>query len=131
MKFMNGFDFLDLGQKRTFRQAVHFYLAYLLFIPIFTFGIRSVTRNFAGPAPSDFEAEAWVGAGMSGGVLLVLALVVLHKKGVLGNLKYTAIAASTILGALVGGVLIGLLPVAYLTTVAPEKPNDGDDGGGV
>lgn len=106
-------NLFDLRYRRTHRQAVGFYLAYLTFI--------FITGIFIGGL---YGAITGASAGLAGFkignflvVVFILALsttMVSHKKRL--NLKYAFIILLSGVLALLFGGLGGLIPVAYLST---------------
>ena len=57
-----------------------------------------------------------VGAVISIVFNFVLAVLILKKKNLLGYIKYWLLVVATLLGTFVLGSLLGLIPVAFLTT---------------
>ena len=104
----------DFRFQRTPLEAFGFYLAYLIVGigiaagPGFLGGLANVTAGF--------DAGMMLGAAFAIGICPVLALVVLHAKGQLGNFVYLFVAVLSVAGAAVAGLLLGLVFVAFLTT---------------
>ena len=90
--------------------------------PTFTVGTASAARGRT--ATGLIEVGAGSDAALAIPVAVVhgrqpgpvLALVVLHAKGQLGNFVYLFVAVLSAAGAAVAGLLLGLVFVAFLTT---------------
>ncbi len=116
-------DLMVLEKQRTGKEAFGFYLAYLL-LSVVVFG---VVGGFIGAlgAPSDF-GEGFEQGRAIGGYLpypfsLVLSALVLFRKGHLKSFGFVLIGlCSGVLAS--GGTILGLVPVAYLTTIKPKGP---------
>ena len=103
-------DLLFFEKVRTKKEALGFYLAYLLLIILL-----SSLRGFFSPTGSSEEAFQ---RGAFGAVIscLVLSFLVLYKKKLLNQFGLLLIAVLSGVAAIFGGALIGLPFVAYLTT---------------
>ena len=104
----------DLGHQRTPVEAIGFYLAYL----VLGIMVGAALGFLAGLVTGDvgFEGGMAIGAAFAIGICPVMAFVILGAKGLLGHLGYVAVAVLSVVGAAVGGLLLGLIFVAFLTT---------------
>jgi hypothetical protein len=104
----------DLEFKRSGKQAFGFYLAYFLLFIVIAFLVGAVFYN-----GQDQEGAVKIGTiwGMRVSSLgsLILGLLVFQKKGMLSFGKILLVVIAGILGY-IGGALLGLIPVAWLTT---------------
>ena len=104
----------DFGHQRSAVQALGFYLAYLLTGIIFLALLGAV----AGMIVPGFGFEGGLTLGTIGAVIIspVLALLVLRAKGLLGNIGFLVLALLSGGAAAVGGLILGLIVAAFLTT---------------
>ncbi|KKQ80821.1 MAG: hypothetical protein UT02_C0002G0046 [Parcubacteria group bacterium GW2011_GWC2_38_7] len=112
-----------LGFKRTAKQAIGFYLAYLLLLLLcagLLGGILAVVLN-----DTNLIAQISLKLGniIAITVTLILSFFILKAKKLLGNFKYILVALLSGFLALFLGALAGLIPVAYLTT-REKQEND-------
>ena len=120
-------DLFILEKERSNKQAVGFYLVYLI---IFILGVMLIgsiwaTFIFAGSEASfadGFDAGSGSTLVPMLAVLTTLALsvVILYKKKING-FGPIVIALLSGLAAVLGGSLLGLIPTAYLTTLKNES----------
>jgi len=104
----------DFAYKRNRKEALGFYLGYLILIVVVgalagaLFGLASGQENF----------ELGLRIGNIIGILasLGLSFAVLSKKGLMNNFGLLLLALLSGLLAFIGGGLLGLIPAAYLTT---------------
>jgi hypothetical protein len=101
-------DLFTLEKQRTTEQAIGFYLAYLLFTIL-------VAAIIGGLIMQDIEGSVLIGLRAAAIFCLALSFLILYKKNQF-NLPMVLIALSSGLAAMVLGSLLGLVPVAYLTT---------------
>ncbi len=109
----------ELRMVRTNKQAVGFYLAYLLGFVLLGALIGGVMGAIFGDI---IEQTAFkVGGLMSVALTLGLGSAILNKKKLNNetNLWLVVLAGGVL--ALFGGGILGLVPVAYLTTKKPRK----------
>ena len=104
----------DFGHQRTLVEAIGFYLAYLVLGIIIAAGLGALASLVTGNLT--FEGGMTVGAAFAIGVCPVMAFIILGAKGLLSHLGYVAVAVLSVVGAAVGGLLLGLIFVAFLTT---------------
>ena len=104
----------DFGHQRTLVEAIGFYLAYLLLGIIVAAGLGFVAGFVTGDF--SFEGGMTVGAAFAIGICPVMGFIILGAKGLLSHLGYVAVAVLSVVGAALGGLLLGLVFVAFLTT---------------
>ena len=102
-------DLFTLEKQRTTEQAIGFYLAYLLFT------ILVAAIIIGGLIMQDIEGSVLIGLRAAAIFCLALSFLILYKRNQF-NLPMVSIALSSGLAAMVLGSLLGLVPVAYLTT---------------
>ena len=104
--FKNLFDF---EKERNGREALGFYLAYLVII-VFSSGLMGALLML------DFDAGVIAGTRFAIFACTTLSFVVLYKKNQLKNYGLVLIALSAGICAAIAGALLGLIPTSYLTT---------------
>ena len=104
----------DFGHQRTLVEAIGFYLAYLLLGILLGAVLGAVAGLVTGNV--GFEGGLAIGATVAIGICPVMAFIILGAKGLLGHLGYVAVAVLSVVGAALGGLLLGLVFVAFLTT---------------
>jgi hypothetical protein len=104
----------DFGYRRTFVEAIGFYLAYLVTGMIFS-GILGMVAGLVN-ASFGFDGGLTLGATVAIGICPVLVFMILRAKGLLGHLGFLLVGVLSVAGAIVGGLLLGLVFVAFLTT---------------
>lgn len=112
-------DLFEFGKQRSRREAAGFYLFYwFLGVAISTVGL------FIGGGWGFYEGFAedlWTGPYFFAMVFcLALAFLVLGKKNKLRNSWLLILALLSGVGAFLLGALVGLIPVAYLTTTEAD-----------
>jgi hypothetical protein len=105
----------DFAYKRSFKEAIGFYLAYLFLIILLAALLGGLMGLIAGQEDS-FEFGLRVGNIVAIVVTMGISLLILRKKGFLGNFGYIILIILSGLLAFFGGGLLGLIPVAFLTT---------------
>ena len=111
-------DLLLFEKVRTKKEALVFYLAYLLLLILLS-SLAGYLRGLISPAGSPEEAfQRGVESGAFWAVIscLVLSFLILYKKKLLNHFGLLLIAVLSGVAAIFGGALIGLPFVAYLTT---------------
>ena len=112
-------DLFVFGKQRSRREAAGFYLFYWLlgvFITSVGLFVGSGWRFQEG-----FAEDLWIGPYFFAMVFsLTLAFLVLGGKNKLRNPWLVILALLSGVGAYVLGALVGLIPVAYLTTTEAE-----------
>jgi len=105
----------DLGFERRPLQAIGFYLSYLL-ANVIVFGIAGgLTGGVLGLGiEKSFEIGSYVGQTVGVLIDLVIAIAVVRKKEV-GFIGLLLVPLSGLL-TFYGGAMLGLIPIAYLTT---------------
>jgi hypothetical protein len=109
----------DFSYRRTSTEAVGFYLAYL----VLTIILSIAASLLLAPAfrVDGFVSGYRIGNFMAIVVSLVLAFTILHRKQLLDNMGLILVAVLAGVLAYFGGGLLGLIPVAYLTTRPPWR----------
>lgn len=104
----------NLSVKRTTKQAIGFYIAYLILIALsggLIGGLISlVTRS------GDFDTGLIMGTYAAVIFSVVISFIIIYKKNLLGNYLYLVLVILSGILALGGGGLLSLIPAAYLTT---------------
>ncbi len=109
----------NFGYERTGKQALGFYLAYLLLVLL----VGGIAGGIAGviTGGEDHEFLMRVGGGIAILVCLLLAVLVVSAKGLWSSfLALLLVLAAGGLAAVLGA-LLGLIPVAYLSTVKSKN----------
>ena len=104
----------DFGHQRTLVQAIGFYLVYFVLGIVIAGLLGFVAAPLTG-SPG-FEGGLIVGTIFAVVACPVLSFAVLYKKGLLGHVGYLLLAVLSVAGAAIGGLLLGLVLVAFLTT---------------
>ena len=107
----------DFGHQRTLVEAIGFYLTYL----VLGIAIAAALGAIAGPLAvinggSSFDGGMLIGTIFAVVACPVLSFTILFKKGLLTHIGYVLVAVLSVTGAAVGGLLLGLIFVAFLTT---------------
>ncbi len=104
----------DFEYQRTPVQALGFYLAYLVTGVVF----MAVLGAIAGLIVPNFGFEGGLTLGTVGAVIVspIMALLVLRAKGLFGHIGFLLVALLSGVSAAFGGLLLGLIFVAFLTT---------------
>lgn len=106
----------DFGYQRSAKEAIGFYIAYLLLTAIVGALLGSVGGSVV-PANESVPAVALqVGTIGAAIIAVVLACLILKQKNLLYLSPLLLIVLLAAVGAFIGGGLLGLIPVAYLTT---------------
>ena len=122
-------DLMVLEKQRTWKEAFGFYLAYcvLLLVLAFIWGMVVVLVWFpltGTPidSPEATERSIPLGAALAPMWCGLLASLVLERKGHLRSFKFALIGVLSVGLAGGWGVVYGMVPTAYLTTIKPEGP---------
>lgn len=111
--FSNLFNF---SYKRSFKEAIGFYIVYALLLMLVGGVLAAITR-VAFPIGDVFDQSIMVGQISATLVTLGLAVLILMGKGLLGRpLNMVLMLLSAVLSYFVGGIL-GVAVLAYLTTL--------------
>jgi hypothetical protein len=104
----------DFGHERSLIQAIGFYLVYL----IGGIALGALLGALAGMTFKEFGFDAGLMAGAALAVVScpLLSFAILRAKGLLSNVVYLLIAVLSVAGAAVGGLILGLIFVAFLST---------------
>jgi len=118
------YELTDLSKNRSFIQALGFYLAYLFLFAL----LGALAGTIQGVVIPEASFEAGYMSGVRIGALLsvvvspLFALLVLYQKKQLNNFGYIILVVVSGILAGFGGFLMGLIPVAFLTTRNSESP---------
>ena len=112
-------DLLVFEKDRTPKEALGFYLAYLLLAALLG---ALLSYFFVPPDPSmtfaeEFQAGAAVGQYFAVIFCLALSFMILYKKKKLQNFGLVLVGILSGICAIFLGGLLGLVPTAYLTTI--------------
>ena len=104
----------DFAYKRSGKEALGFYLGYLILIVV----VGALAGGLFGLASGQENFELGLRIGNIIGILasLGLSFAVLSKKGLMNNFGLLLLALLSGLLAFIGGGLLGLIPASYLTT---------------
>ncbi|MFA5840078.1 MAG: hypothetical protein WC890_05410 [Candidatus Margulisiibacteriota bacterium] len=103
----------DLAYKRVGWEILGFYLAYLGLIILLAILIGAI-----GGSMGVIDAGGGIQLGTIVAVIscLVLSFLLIQKKNALGNFPYILLAILSGILAVIGGGLLGLIPIAYLSS---------------
>jgi len=109
---------MELGGKRDFMGAFMFYVVYLMVLV----GVSTVAVHFLGQAGIIEKAGGFFEGGetyqlIGSFFVLWLGGMMLHKRGTTNDFVSIAIVAVGIYLAWTSGVMLGLVPIALLTTM--------------
>lgn len=111
----------SLRHRRNLSQAIGFYVVYVLLF-LFVGSILGTLGILSAP-PIDFsdvlrDPRLLLNAVAVASIVysLVLAFGIIEKKGLLHRMDLVAFALLSGVFAILGGILLGLVPAAYLTT---------------
>ena len=104
----------DLGYKRNTTEALEFYLVYFVLILI---GSAVVTYLIGA---QDFQRGLRAGTFFAATIVLALSLVILSKRRLVSHLNYLLLGLFSVVLAVIGGALLGLIPLAVLSTKGQE-----------
>jgi hypothetical protein len=109
---------IDFSYKRTIRQAIGFYIVYFLAVIVISGLVSySVLNNQVFFSQEDaIRAGRQIGSKVAVAVILLLAILILNAKKFIGDPRFIAIGIGAVVLAYIGGGLLGLIPLAYLTT---------------
>lgn len=121
-------ELTNFGYERTGKQAVGFYLAYLLMAILIGALLGGLVGAFT--ELEDMSVAARVGAAGAFIIVLVLGGLIIQAKGLQGSLAAIMLVLLAGILTLFAGALGGLLPIAYLSTVKSKRAdtaNPADD----
>ncbi|MGI6775953.1 MAG: hypothetical protein ACOX5S_01485 [Patescibacteria group bacterium] len=107
-------NLLDYSYKRSFKEAIGFYISYLVLTLILAVLLTSVLGPTSGQENFDFGYRVWNLVAII--VTVTLSFLILKKKEFLGNFFYFILALLSGVLSYFGGGLLGLIPVAFLST---------------
>ncbi|EKD68242.1 MAG: hypothetical protein ACD_48C00012G0001, partial [uncultured bacterium] len=109
----------DFGVKRTVTQAAGFYIVYLILMVVVA-GLTGGVVSLAAGKADDIEFGVTVGIVVAVLMCLGLGYEVLDKKRLTKQMPMLLLVLLSGVLPYVGGGLLGLVPIAYLTT-RPKK----------
>lgn len=118
----------DFSMKKTTKQAAGFYIVYLLIIVVLSMigglvsSINLAAANPNATTSSAFNAGVRIGTIIAILFVIILEVLILKGKGTFKDIISIVVALLAIILAFLGGSLLGLIPVAYLTTRESHNP---------
>ncbi len=109
----------DFGHRRTAKEALGFYIVYLLATALFAAIIGALAGVFI--QENAFEAGVQFGTVIGIIVSITLSFLILSKKGLTNSYLLLLLALFGGLLQLVGGGIVSLIVPAYLTTVKKKS----------
>lgn len=110
----------NLGYQRNWKEAIGFYIVYFVAMVVVAAILGAMVAAIFLPASAGrsggFAMGVRLGLVMAIIATLVLSFSILAKKNLLHNFGFILLALLAGLLAVAGGGLLGLIPVAYLTT---------------
>lgn len=104
----------DFSYKRSGKEAIGFYIGYLVLIILVGALFGVILGLFFGDR--SFEIGLRIGNLFAILVTIILSFVILSKKNLMNNFGLILVAVLSGLLAFLGGGLLGLIPAAYLST---------------
>ena len=119
---------LDLSVKRSGSQIFGFYLVYS-FLGAFAAGIIcGIIISVLHPETVTFEDAAHFGLlyGPAMAVIygVIISLLIIKEKGIFNSFKAVLLTIASVPLLYFGGVSIGMIPVAFLTSLDSEKDEE-------
>ncbi|MBU4338569.1 hypothetical protein KKB43_02500 [Patescibacteria group bacterium] len=107
----------DFSYKRNFKEAMGFYIFWLVFILVVGGLLAIVLSIIIGQTDKEAAREFGFKVGVAMAILtnLAISFLILRKKNLRG-ISYIFLALLSGVLASVGGGLLGLIPTAYLST---------------
>jgi hypothetical protein len=104
----------DLKRKRTAKEAVGFYIAFLILLLVLVLALSYLDALVTG----EKNSNVFYNYGNAFAIIacLILSFLIIIKKKQTGNFFYLLLTIVSGVLAAFGGIIIGLIPVAYLTT---------------
>ena len=104
----------DFSYTRTRKEALGFYIAYLVLIVVVAGLLGGIVGMVSGNG--GFEAGTRVGGIVAVIFCLALSFTILSKKSRMSNFVLILVALFSGVLAFLGGGVLGLIPTAYLST---------------
>lgn len=105
----------DFAYKRNVKEAIGFYLAFLFLIILLAGLLAGLIGLLAGQEES-FKLGLRIGNIVAIVVIIGISILILKNKNLLGDFGYIILILLSGLLAYFGGGLLGLIPIAFLTT---------------
>ena len=108
----------DFSYKRNRKEALEFYLAYLLLSILLGGLVGGVYGMATGRTQGAEGFQAGIRAGHVCSIVLItiISLATLKSKRLFGHFGYWLLAIVIVLLTLLAGAIFGLIPLAFLTT---------------
>lgn len=107
-------NLINFSYKRSKKEAIGFYLAYLLLVIVSSMLFNSMTVLIVNNNSFEFGLRLGTITAIVASVLI--SCLILYKKNLFGNFAYIILALLSGVLAYFGGGLLGLLPAAYFST---------------
>ncbi len=108
-------NLINFAYKRNTKEAVGFYIAYLVLIILTAVLLAGVLGSVTGNS-DNFNFGVRIGGITAAVACFVLSMMIVKSKKLTVNFLYIALVLLSGILALFGGALIGLIPTAYLST---------------
>lgn len=108
-------NLLKFEYNRNLKESIGFYIAYFIFLMIVS-GLMAGLIGLMVDPQDNFNFGLKIGNIIAIVTTLSLSFLILFKKNLLNNFGYLLIALISGLLATLGGGILGLIPVAFLTT---------------
>ena len=114
---------IDFGYQRNWKEAVIFYISYLVVIIVMGVSLSLLISTIVGVEgeSENFMLGIKIGATVAVAGVLILGILVLAGKQLLRHKGYIMLVLLAGLLAIWGGSLLGLIPIAYLTTRSSDQ----------
>jgi asparagine N-glycosylation enzyme membrane subunit Stt3 len=104
----------DYKRKRKVKEAIGFYIAHFIVLLLLIMGLTFFLALITGNNKSDFAFKT--GNALAILLSLIYSFLILKEKKLTGKFSYLLIAVASGVLAAFGGLFLGLIPAAYLTT---------------
>ena len=109
-------NLLNLEIKRNLKQAIGFYIAYLI-LGILLSGVLS----FISQPSAGFEAGVEFGRWFIVLFVITLSFLIFYKKNSIRSFKSIMIILLAAVCAIFGGALLAMIPISYMTTLDDDN----------
>lgn len=108
-------NLINFAYVRNTREAVGFYIAYLILTIVLAVAITMVLA-LVSDRTDDYQFGIRAGTLTAVIVVILLSFSILRSRKLMGNFIYIILALASGVLAFLGGGILGLIPVAYLST---------------